>query len=370
MRRFILNRITFLLVIIVIIIPLVLLFLERAEGPPLHDLKKARIAINDAKKSNAQIYQKKLIAEADAYYDSSFAEIKRQNEIFILKRDYSKSTYYAIKSKEKASEANRLATLKGKNLKKYVEFKIDSVESFVKEFKTLFVQLPLEKKILGHFSKGDILLGESKLDFRNGKFSEAEKKINLSYNHINIAYTEAKTMLTDYFIQYESWIGWVDDAVSQSKKDKKKLIVIDKFSKKIYLYKNGKQNYTTDVELGKNWIGDKNYSGDKATPEGKYKIVKKIDKPHTKYHKALLLDYPNADDVKRFNHAKTNGKIPANSKIGGLIEIHGSGGKGINWTDGCIAVHDTDMNKIFSFSETGTEVVIVGSLLSLSEILN
>jgi len=347
-----------------------LLFLKWGEKPPLQELKKARKAIHDAKKSNAQIYQKKLIAEADAYYDSSFAEIKKQNGNFILKRDYGKSSYYAIKSKEKALEANRLAILKCKNLKKYVEFKIDSVESIINEFKSIYAQLPLEKKILDHFSTGDILFEESKLDFKNGKFLVSEQKINQSFIHINLAYTFAKKMLADYFELYDEWIQWVDDAIYQSKKNKKKLIVVDKFSKKIYLYRNGKQNYTSDVELGKNWIGDKNYSGDKATPEGKYKIVKKIDTPHTKYYKALLLDYPNADDIKRFNHAKTNGKIPANSKIGGLIEIHGSGGKGINWTDGCIATNDTDMNKIFLFTETGTDVVIVGSLLSLSEILN
>jgi len=370
MRRLILKRITLFLIIIVIIIPIVLLVMEKLEAPPLQDLKKARLAINDAKKSNAQVYQKKLLADADAYYDSSFAEIKNQNEIFVLKRDYSKSSFYAKKSKEKATEASRLANLKSKNLKKYVEFKIDSVESIIKEFKSIYAQLPLDQKILNHFYKGDILFEESKLDFKKGKFSVSEQKINQSFNHINLANTHAKKILTNYFELYDEWIQWVDDAIYQSKKNKKKLILIDKFSKKIYLYNNGKQNYTTDVELGKNWIGDKKYSGDKATPEGKYKIIKKIDTPHTKYYKALLLDYPNSEDIKRFNHAKTNGKIPANSKIGGLIEIHGGGGKGINWTDGCIAANDTDMNKIFLFSDTGTDVVIVGSLLSLSEILN
>ena len=52
------------------------------------------------------------------------------------------------------------------------------------------------------------------------------------------------------------------------------------------------EKWEFDAELGTNWVGDKRVKGDKATPEGMYKITKKFDGRKTKYYKALLLDYP------------------------------------------------------------------------------
>ncbi len=59
-----------------------------------------------------------------------------------------------------------------------------------------------------------------------------------------------------------------------------------------------------------------------------YKIIEKKQNGQTKYYKALLLNYPNEDDKKRFLANKKNGIISKDAKIGNLIEIHGNGGKG------------------------------------------
>jgi len=61
------------------------------------------------------------------------------------------------------------------------------------------------------------------------------------------------------------------------------------------------------------------------------------------------------------------GNIPRRG-IGNLIEIHGDGGKGINWTDGCVALTNSDMDKLYGLVGVGTPVTIVGSLRSLKEI--
>ena len=55
----------------------------------------------------------------------------------------------------------------------------------------------------------------------------------------------------------------------------------------LFIY-NGVKKYEFDAELGKNWVGDKRVKGDKATPEGMYKITKKFGSNKTKYYKALL----------------------------------------------------------------------------------
>jgi len=106
-----------------------------------------------------------------------------------------------------------------------------------------------------------------------------------------------------------------------------------------------------------------------ATPEGMYKIIKKLEKSKTKYFKALLLDYPNETDTKEFRQEIVNGTLPKTSRIGGLIEIHGSGGRGIDWTEGCIALTDPEMDLIYKIARIGTPVTIVGSLTDLKGIL-
>jgi murein L,D-transpeptidase YafK len=96
-----------------------------------------------------------------------------------------------------------------------------------------------------------------------------------------------------------------------------------------------------------------------------YKITKKFDSGRTKYYKALLLDYPNDEDKRKFKSDIENGLLPATSKIGGLIEIHGNGGKGIDWTEGCIALTDKEIDTVYKNVKVGTPVTIVGSAVDL-----
>lgn len=110
--------------------------------------------------------------------------------------------------------------------------------------------------------------------------------------------------------------------------------------------------------------------GDKATPEGRYSVTVKKSGRNTIYYKALLINFPNKQDLKRFNALKASGKLPRNANIGGLIEIHGGGGKGIDWTDGCVALDNRDMDIVYSLCSVGTQIAIVGSLSPLEKILD
>ena len=101
-----------------------------------------------------------------------------------------------------------------------------------------------------------------------------------------------------------------------------------------------------------------------------YRITKKFDSRKTKYYKALLLNYPNEEDTARFREEIANGSLPRNAKIGGLIEIHGNGGKGIDWTEGCVALSDREMDLIFKITKVGTPVTSVGSTTELDSIIS
>jgi len=137
----------------------------------------------------------------------------------------------------------------------------------------------------------------------------------------------------------------------------------------LYLYLNGILIKKFKIELGPNWIGDKRLEGDMATPEGFYFVKEKLDSRKTKFYKALLINYPNEKDLENFNQEKQNGTLHSSARIGGAIEIHGAGGEGRDWTNGCVALRNCDMDTLFAYSSPGTMVTIVGSLKPLDKIL-
>jgi murein L,D-transpeptidase YafK len=103
--------------------------------------------------------------------------------------------------------------------------------------------------------------------------------------------------------------------------------------------------------------------GDKKTPEGNFKVISK--KPHQKWHKMLMLDYPNKESWDKFKQRKSQGKIPKSAKIGGGIAIHGTWPNDdivvddfTNWTNGCIALKNEDLDDLEQFVPIGTKVII------------
>lgn len=157
------------------------------------------------------------------------------------------------------------------------------------------------------------------------------------------------------------WREWVQKAIRESRRSGGRALVVDKRAQLAVLWAEGKPARWLDVELGYNGLKQKLQSGDGATPEGLYRVTRKKGRGETRYYKALLLSYPNDADRRRFREARINGEIPRSSSIGGLIEIHGEGGRGQNWTDGCVAVTNEEMDYLFDRLAVGSLVAIVGN---------
>ncbi len=109
---------------------------------------------------------------------------------------------------------------------------------------------------------------------------------------------------------------------------------------------------TYKIGLGGNPVGDKKVEGDGKTPEGLYYIDRQ--NPNSTYHLSLGISYPNAEDLAE---AEALGKQP-----GGDIFIHGRArknrGRGKDWTAGCIAVKDGEMEEVYSMIRVGTPIFI------------
>lgn len=130
-------------------------------------------------------------------------------------------------------------------------------------------------------------------------------------------------------------------------------IEVHKEARRMYLLHNTEVLKEYKIGLGGNPVGPKQVEGDGKTPEGYYTIDRR--NPNSAYHLSLGISYPNEADVAA---AKALGKEP-----GGDIFIHGQArknrGKGKDWTAGCIAVRDGQMEEIYSMVRTGTPILIV-----------
>jgi lipoprotein-anchoring transpeptidase ErfK/SrfK len=134
-------------------------------------------------------------------------------------------------------------------------------------------------------------------------------------------------------------------------------IVVRKNERKLLLYQKGELVKMFPVDLGKNPKGPKVHQGDMRTPEGDYCIVEKRDLGQTKFYLAFVLNYPNESDRQRYEFAVKNGRLPKETGIGSLIEIHGEG-IGFDWTQGCIALDNSYMQELFKKIPVGTPVRI------------
>lgn len=140
-------------------------------------------------------------------------------------------------------------------------------------------------------------------------------------------------------------------------------IIVDKSDYELQVYDDDGWYATYPVVFGNKDLGDKMYEGDKKTPEGTFKIISK--RPHDKWHKMLMLDYPNQESWAKFNQRKAKGQIPKSAKIGGGIAIHGTWPNDeivvddyTNWTNGCVSLKNEDLDDLDSYIKVGTKVII------------
>jgi len=366
-KKKIIRWLIILVVSIVIIAITVSVIIVSQRKLPTEDLRYAREALSGAKEAEANIYSEKLFKESGQMYDSAMVNWARENSRFILFRDYTKVINFAKRSKRKAEEAEEESIRKASNLSKNVEAAFVSLAKKIELYNKLFKDLPLSKSVFDAHNKSRMFLSESKIAHENGKLKEAEilfKKADIYINHANNA---ASKMLRDYFSEYNNWRNLANDAIAASRGGNK-VILVDKVAHILYVYQSGKAIRSFDAEFGPNWMAHKERNGDKATPEGNYHVKSEKDRGNSAYHKALLLDYPNADDRRMFAINKKRGVISRGAGIGNLIEIHGNGGRGFDWTSGCVGLRDRDIDDLCRLVGSGTRVTIVGSIEPLSVI--
>ena len=337
--------------------------------PPLEEIQRAREIISEIKSVKSDIYSPQYFNKAVEQYDKAMRCWQKENKKFIFRRNYDSLGYLSQQAIDFGNKAKSESMMLSSGLRWHIRNEIDSIADQKSYFQNIFNKIPLPENIQRQNARGFLLLHEAKLAFEDQKYNLSEEKLLAARESISYSYDYAFRLLNDYFMGMQAWQETAKETIDKSQKNKTTVVVIDKFARQCYLYSSGKLKYIFPVELGTNWMTDKLYKGDKATPEGNYKIIRKLSQPKTKYYKALLIDYPNEKDKKQFDKAKKSNALPQNADIGGLIEIHGHGDKGTDWTNGCIALKNEDIDVLFRETKAGSAVTIVGSLKPINEIL-
>jgi lipoprotein-anchoring transpeptidase ErfK/SrfK len=205
----------------------------------------------------------------------------------------------------------------------------------------------------------DVIFREVDRLVSRANYQEARARLDLASSLLNRAENILYQQLKRYMSLEEisRWRKMAEQAVEKSKRSNQLVIVVSKLEKRLIVYKDGAPIKTYWVGLGFRGLNAKLYDGDEATPEGEYKVIKK--RSQSKFKRALLINYPNEEDQKKFDEARKRGYIAASARIGGQIEIHGGGKDGL--TNGCIALDDAEMEELFRLVPVGTPVTIIGT---------
>lgn len=210
-----------------------------------------------------------------------------------------------------------------------------------------------------NLTKADVALIEADVQYKKGEIVAAQERLSELQSCLQGAREVLGPIVARYTRQSQiaEWRRMADETVSESRQRGGLAIVVSKIDHRMLVYRGGHLVKTYPVAIGRSGSSSKRHAGDRATPEGKYSIIQK--RPKSLYYKALLINYPNEDDRRRFSAAKERGSIPRSVGIGGSVEIHGGGKDGMTY--GCIALDNAHMAELFDMVEVGTRVTIVGS---------
>ena len=163
----------------------------------------------------------------------------------------------------------------------------------------------------------------------------------------------------------------LETANRMTAKTAKRKILINKSEYTLALVVGDQVIAVFPVGFGTNPVNDKLEAGDRCTPEGKFHVISKNGSGQSKYYKSLCLDYPTAETTAKRKRLMETG-TPINPSAGRDICIHGSKNfptiqfgprntRIINWTSGCVAMNNGDLDRVFEFMRVGDEVEIIWS---------
>ncbi len=329
---------------------------------PEFTLAASVLAVQNARDAGVESWVPELMSDAEQTLKDAQLRARLEHAKILPLRDYTFTRTLLEQAQAKAKTALEEGTRVRGEARTASEEARDRAQSLVGttvEFARAMHLNPYDRSLI---QKARILVDQAAILHGEGAYREAIESANEAGEKALRVGDRAVTLAARYSDAglVRKWRGWIEDTIAWSRRSGSAAVIVNKEKHIVTLYVDGKETRTYRGELGYNSIHDKTYGGDNATPEGRYHVTSKKGLGASKYHKALLINYPNEDDRREFQRLRKSGDIPARVGMGSLIEIHGEGGRGRDWTNGCVALSNRDMDDLFSRVSSGTPVTIVG----------
>jgi hypothetical protein len=330
--------------------------------PPVNARERARSAVETARGTGAARLAPGAMSRAEAALRSGLASEQRQGTRLFFRRDYRRVREQYLRAEALADSARAAGMGRADALKARALGGVDRAGDLVAAAESVASHVPLSKSWRTRLRRSKLALSEADAAVRAEKWEGAAERARFAAGEAQGVLEHARPSLARFTdeAQLREWRRLKQEAVSWSASTGKAAIVINKERRLLTLYVGGSPARSYPIELGRNGMEPKRRLGDKATPEGAYHVELKLDRGESKYHRALRIDYPNEADRRRLESARREGLADASARLGRFIEIHGEGGRGHDWTDGCVALTNRDMDDLFKRVGVGTPVVIVG----------
>lgn len=337
-------------------------YLSGRADPPVGQRQQAESALAAAREASRTRWAPQSLADAVASMRAALAEERRQQLRFYLLRNYAAARTLFEAARRRAADTATAAEREHEEARDAAVQAIADSREAISDAERLLADIRLGSAERTHLRRARGRFAEAKVFLDEGDYAEAQFRAGSAERSLERALAGAGAMAARFVDknQVSRWRGWIDDTIAWSRRHKAAAIVVIKDDRTLKLYHGGRHVRSYDSDLGPNVATNKMRAGDKTTPEGRYKIARKKGAGESRYHKALLLDYPNAEDLRRFRELQKKGLVSRRAHPGGLIEIHGNGGRGGDWTLGCVALSDGDIDDLFGRVGVGTPVTIVG----------
>ncbi len=335
-----------------------LLFTGCSKEPSLPEVKGVEEQELTLWKAGASVYLPNEFQLYKERISKAKASLREERNKFFWSRDYESVREAFLKILKHGEEVSRALEIEKERRASLLLSTMNLLSNRMDRLRRLTLSMNEGLIFRALLTKADVSLLQAQALFREGKFFDAEEKLGLVRHYIDDGERAVDSILHRFRdrTQIETWRKWAREAIEESRRRISVLVV--KIERRLILYKDGKPLRTFQIGLGRRGLSDKFSARDDATPEGRYKIIGK--NPRSNYFKALLINYPNHEDLRAFQKAKKSGLLPKTATIGGLIEIHGGGSDSI--TQGCISLDNHEMADLYELVDIGTPVTIVGAL--------
>jgi hypothetical protein len=340
------------------------LAVSACKQPPLGQIEAARHAMERATEAGGVLRAPGICAAAQAALTSAEAELRVQMKKSSWSRSYKEADALAARAVATGESCAAHARAARDFRRGRAEAALGDLQAAIARTTMLARNVPDGEGAKNDILRAAISLGEGRSSFGHAQYERAEDAAARGRERLAAAVRGIDQFIEDFrhSPRIPVWRRWILETLRDSRATGRTVVIVDKLRRQMLLLQGDEELGSYRVDLGSGGIDSKTRAGDAFTPEGRYHVTEVRGPGQTHYYRALMLNYPNEDDLARFHALQRAGKLPRNGRIGSNIEIHGEGGRSQDWTQGCVALPNGDMDEIVGLVNVGTPVTIVGMI--------